>query len=139
MAAIRSDRFTSTKQDTIYADFLTDFTPHPITHDLVRATNEQAVIRSIRNLVSTNKGDRLYSDTGSSIRSLLFENVNGADAESLSIRIQETIIQHEPRAKILSVIVRPDYDNHLYTATITFMLINKEDPITTVVNLYRVR
>ena len=137
---VRSDRFVGTTQDVIYSDFLTDLTPHPVTKDVVRSLNDQAVIRSIRSLLSTERGERLYQPRiGTDIRSLLFENINGVNAESLSVRVQSTIETYEPRAKILSIVVTPDYDNNAYVVTITFLLINREDPITTSINLYRVR
>lgn len=137
---VRSDRFTGTTQDIIYSDFLTDLTPHPITGDPVRALNDQAITRSLRALMSTDRGERLYQPNyGSDIRSLLFENVNGVNAESLSVRIQQAVEAYEPRVKLLSIVVTPDYDSNYYVVTITYMLINREDPITTSINLYRVR
>ena len=60
-------------------------------------------------------------------------------AEIISQYIQEAIEVYEPRAKVLEISVLPDYNNNLYSVTLTFMIINKEDPITVNITLDRVR
>jgi len=58
----------------IYSDILSNFNIHPIKKDLVRLTNEEAVKKSIINLIFTNKGERPFQPfIGSSIRQYLFE------------------------------------------------------------------
>ena len=68
----------STRADTItqlqkipdlFSDFLTDFTPHPITKDLTRTKNDIAIKRSVRNIVLTMMGERLFQPSiGGNIR-----------------------------------------------------------------------
>lgn len=139
--AVVKDRFTeSDPKNQIYSDFLNDLNPHPVTGDVVRLTNENAVNRSIRNLINTNKGERLYQpDIGSDIFKMLFEPMSGGVAELLSTTIQRTIDDYEPRAKVLSVYVSPDYENNAYGVTINYMIINRQTPITLNVTLTRVR
>ena len=43
-----------------WADLDLDFTKHPITKDVVRKTNVEAVKRSVRNLVRTNRYERPF-------------------------------------------------------------------------------
>ena len=141
MAVTRADRITSTTvKDQIYSDFLADLVPHPVSKDILRFVNEHAVIRSIKNLVLTGKGERLYQpDIGGDINKMLFEPMMESTAEIISKYIQETIDNYEPRAKVLDVSVVPDYNNNLYLVTMTFMIINKEDPVTINITLDRVR
>lgn len=141
MAITRADRITTTTvQDQIYSDFLTDMVPHPVSKDVLRFVNEQAVIRSIKNLVLTDQGERLYQpDLGSNIKRMMFEPMVESTAEILSQYIQETIDVYEPRAKVLEISVVPDYNNNLYAVTLSFMIINKEDPVTLNITLDRVR
>ena len=141
MAITRADRITTTTvQDQIYSDFLTDMVPHPVSKDVLRFVNEQAVIRSIKNLVLTDQGERLYQpDLGSNIKRMMFEPMVESTAEILSQYIQETIDVYEPRAKVLDISVVPDYNNNLYAVTLSFMIINKEDPVTLNITLDRVR
>lgn len=124
----------------IYSDFLNDLNPHPIVKDIVKYANENAISRSIRNLLLTNRGERLYQpDIGSDINRMLFEPMSEGISELLSTYITNTINTYEPRAKILSVSALPDYDNNLYTVFIKYMVINKQEPITINVSLRRVR
>lgn len=124
----------------IYSDFLNDLNPHPIVKDIVKYTNENAVTRSIRNLLLTNRGERLYQpNIGSDINRMLFEPMSEGISELLSTYINNTINTYEPRAKVLNIKAIPDYDNNLYTVFITFMVINKQEPITFNISLRRVR
>jgi len=141
MAVTRADRITATSvKDQIYSDFLTDLNSHPVSKDVLRFVNENAVTRSIKNLVLTDRGERLYQPgIGSNIKKLMFEPMVEATAELISQFIQETIDVYEPRAKVLEINVVPDYNNNLYAVTLTYMIINKEDPITLNITLNRVR
>lgn len=139
--AVVKDRFTNNdSKNQIYSDFLNDLNPHPVTGDVVRFVNENAVSRSIRNLISTNKGERLYQPAiGTDIFKMLFEPMSEGVSELLSTAIQRTIEDYEPRAKILSVNVAPDYEGNAYAVTIQYMIINRQAPITLNVTLTRVR
>lgn len=132
MAASTIDRFSLSNRDNqVFSDFLTDLTPHPVSKDVLRFVNENAVSRAIRNLILTDKRERLYQPTiGSNIRKMLFEPMGESTAQLISTFIQTTITDHEPRARVLSVIAEPDYDNNAYFITINFMVINKQDPVT---------
>lgn len=141
MATTRADRFTANdKKNQIYSDFLTDLNPHPVSGDIVRFVNETAVIRSIKNLIQTDRGERKYQPTiGSEIRKMLFEPMSGAAAEMISQFIRDTIDKHEPRAKLLTISVIPNYDKNLYTIQCQIMVINKQEPVSFNVTLQRVR
>ena len=137
----RLDRITETgKQETRYSDFLTDLTPHPNTKDLVKNTNVDAVKRSIRNLIQTNRYERLMRpNLGSGVRKILFEPITSASADMLKQYVNETIGNFEPRAKVLNVDVFTDTNNLAYTINIYFYVINIADPVSMTVTLYRVR
>lgn len=139
--AIVKDRFTqSDRKNQIYSDFLNDLTPHPVTGDIVRFVNENSVNRAIKNLINTNKGERLFQpDVGSDIYKMLFEPMSQGVADLLSTSIQSTISNYEPRAKVINVIVAPDYDNNSYSITVNYIIINTSNPIALNVTLARVR
>ena len=137
----RSDRFTdSSIKSQLYSDFLTDLNKHPVSGDVVRFVNETAVIRSIKNLLMTDKGERHYQpDLGSNIRKMLFElGGSGTEQELISL-VRETIEKHEPRAKIVDVAVIPDLDNNKYTIALMVLILNQQDPVSMSVTLTRVR
>jgi phage baseplate assembly protein W len=70
---------------------------------------------------------------------MLFEPMSDGISELLSTYITNAINTYEPRAKVLSTRTVPDFDKNLYSVYITFMVINKQEPITVNISLRRVR
>ena len=98
---------------------------HPVTGDIAKLSNVEAVKRSVRNLVNTNKGERpFHPEIGSDIRRTLFEPISPAVAKVLERHVQDVIQNFEPRAELISVKASDDVDNNTYNVTITFYLIN---------------
>lgn len=141
MAVERGDLYTSIKKKTeIYSDFFADLTPHPDTGEIVRAVNENAVSRSIRNIIMTNRYERLMNpDFGSGIQSLLFEPMNEATTDALRSTIVKSIENYEPRARVERVYIEANEIAQYYRVTVVFYIINNENPFTTNVTLQRVR
>ena len=137
----RADRYTElTQVDEIYSDFLTNFNHHPVSGMLLRFVNEKAVTRSIRNLIQTSPGERLYQpNVGGGINQLLFEPISQFTTNQIRQSIDDTIRIYEPRAKVLKIDCVPRPDNNAYIVTIVYMLINSPDPISVNVTLQRVR
>lgn len=130
----------SNVQPELFSDFLNDFDLHPIKKDLVRRTNEDAVKQSIRNIILTNTGERLYNPNfGSQISNLLFEQFSETTQSSLKNVIEIAIKNYEPRAKLEDVRVEGDIDSNSLVVTILFSVINKEEPITLQLILNRIR
>lgn len=133
-------RTENTLKEELFSDFFDDLDIHPIKKDLIRYTNEEAVKASIRNLLLTNRGDRLFNPTlGSDIRSMLFENFSVATESVMADLVKTTIENYEPRANILDVKVTSVIDENLLLVTITFSVINKLEPITFELILNRIR
>lgn len=129
-----------TVQQEHYSDFLDNLDFHPTKLDLLRNTNEEAVKGSIRNILLTNRGERLYdSNLGSDIRKILFENFSPAMESVLADLIRTAIENHEPRAKIIDIFVNSDVDNNYVAVTLVFSVINKEELITLKLILNRIR
>ena len=123
-----------------YSDIPTNFDVHPIKEDLVLINNEQAVKRSIRNLLLTNPGERFFKpNLGGGIRNSLFENINRDTEFVIKEKIAETIKNYEPRASLYSVNVKALPDENAYYASIVFYLTNNTTPITLDLILRRVR
>lgn len=140
MAIFAKKESLVTKQQEYYSDFLADFSKHPVKKDLVRTVNEEAVKSSIRNLIATNRGDRLFNNTiGSDIKSMLFEHATPGHERVLEELIRTTIENYEPRAKLIDVVVSSEEDNHFMSATIVFRIINNEEPTTLELLLNRIR
>jgi hypothetical protein len=59
-----------------YSDFFNDIIINPVTGDLAKRTNEEAVRQSIINLILTGRGERPFQPlVGSDIYQLLFETI----------------------------------------------------------------
>ena len=90
MAIVRISRF--------FKDISLSFEPHPVTKDLPILKNQNAIIRSIRNLVETIPSERFFDpNIGSDVRSSLFDFVDYASASIIERQIKTTISNFEPR------------------------------------------
>jgi phage baseplate assembly protein W len=124
----------------IYSDLPINFDVHPIKGDLVLTTDENAVKRSVRNLLLTDPYERFFNpDVGAGIRQSLFENMSKDTAYVLQEKITETITNYEPRANLYSVNVKALPDENSYYATIVFGINSTTSPITLDLVLKRVR
>jgi phage baseplate assembly protein W len=108
--------------------------------DVVRFIDENAVKRSIKNLILTNKYERLYQpEIGSDINKILFEPMVNSTAQILTKYIRETIENHEPRCILIDVVVNPDEIRNMYKIIIIYATVNREQPSSLEISLYRVR
>jgi phage baseplate assembly protein W len=122
----RADNFTQTRKiPDLFSDFMDDLTPHPITKDVVRIKNEQSIKQSIKNIVLTNFGERLFQPTiGSNVNSGLFEPNDVILQENLKLTIRSAIAFHEPRAQIIEVEVFSFPEEDRISINIYFSIIN---------------
>ena len=140
MVATRADKFTQIQKQEYFSDFLNNFDSHPINNSLAKVINENSVKQSIRNLILTNLGERLFQPTiGSNIYRSLFEPNDIITAENITAFTKSTISQNEPRALILEVNVYPNFDRNAFNVNVVFSLINSNTPIQLSVILKRVR
>ena len=127
-------------RDPDYADLDLDFLKHPTTKDVIRKTGEEAIKRSVRNLVFTNFYERPFrSYIGSSVRQILFENATPLTATYLETAIKDVINNYEPRVKVITVRVSIDLDRNGFNAELQYVIKNREQPVVTSIFLERVR
>lgn len=137
----RADRYTQlNKIPDLFSDFLVDLTPHPITKDVSRSRNEQAIKQSIKNLVLTNYGERFFQpNIGSSVNRSLFEPDDIFLENDITDSIARTISQNEPRVSLSSVSVVPTEIDNAIRIDIIFYIINSMQLQSVDVILRRVR
>lgn len=124
----------------LYSDFFTDFAVYETTRDVAQLVNEEAVKTSIRNLLLTNRGDRLFNNgLGSDIRALLFDNAGPATEQILSDYVRKTIENYEPRANIIDIVVNVETDDNTANVGIVFNVINNSEPVVLELVLNRIR
>jgi phage baseplate assembly protein W len=137
----RADTITQLdKKQELFSDFLDNFDKHPISHGLIKITNEQSIKQSLRNLILTNLGERLFQpNIGSNIHRALFEPNDIVTAENISFYIKNTIQYNEPRVNVLNIEVLPDVSRYSFNVNIIFSVINSTTPVTLNLILKRVR
>ena len=113
-----------TRNIEFFSDFESNLERIPGREDIARRTNEQAVRDSIRNLVLTDRGERLFQpDIGCDIRGSLFENIDQNTILILKENIKSTIRQYEPRCIVKDIIVNANIDRHEVFVKIIFSVI----------------
>lgn len=123
-----------------YSDLDLDFLPHPVTKDVVRKTGSEAIKRSVRNLILTNFYEKPFRPAiGSNATKLLFDNMTPLVSNFLRDAIYEVIQNYEPRVEVLDVQVKMDYDNNGYNVKLDFVVLNRNEPLTTIIFLERIR
>ena len=123
-----------------YVDLDLDFFSNPTTKDVSMKVGEEAIKRSVRNLIFTNFYERPFQSwIGSNVRKLLFENVTPFTTILLSDAIKDTINNLEPRVKLIDVKVSADIDNNGYNITLQYVILNRQLPIITSLFLERIR
>lgn len=123
-----------------YVDLDLDFFAMPSTYDVSVKTGDEAVKRSIRNLIFTNYYDRpMQPNIGSNVWKLLFENATPFTAVMLEDAIRTTVENFEPRVTMRQVKVEPDYDNNGFNVTMVYSINNRQEPVTTSMFLERIR
>lgn len=124
----------------IYSDIDFTFTKKPVVGDVALSYDQQAVIRSIRNILLTGPYEKKFNPNfGSNINSLLFEDISPVTAAALEKEISIAIKNYEPRALLQNVYVSAKPDNNAYDVTLTFFIENATQPTTVTLLLERTR
>mgnify|MGYP001331877773 CR=1 FL=1 len=112
-----------------FKDLSMTFQANPLNSDLIGLKNENAIARSIRNIVMTKPGEKFFNENfGSQVSGLLFENVDDITASVIVDEITESINNYEPRVSLTSVEVNPDFDNNSFDAIVTYNIIGADSP-----------
>lgn len=112
-----------------FKDISLSFKPHPITNDLPVLRNENAIVRSVRNLVETIPRERFFNSTiGSNVRSSLFDLIDFGTAAAVQSQIETVIKNYEPRIDNLTVEVNPSPDDNTFEVTLIFDIIGQDFP-----------
>ena len=112
-----------------FKDISLSFTPHPITKDLTILKNENAIKKSVRNLVQTIPTERFFNSAiGSEVRDSLFEFVDFGTASVIQNQIQIVLENFEPRIENVTVEVQPKPDTYEFEVTVFFIIVGQDIP-----------
>jgi len=123
-----------------FKDLDLNFTKNPATKDVSLRVGNQAVIRSVKNLISLSNYEKpFHPEIGSSVRQMLFEDVSPITAQNLKRAIEDVINNYEPRVRLKNVIVQSKIDTNQFEVIIEFFIVNTPTPVTITQLLERVR
>lgn len=123
-----------------YSDIDLDFDVHPVSKDILKKTNENAIAASIRNLLLTSHYERPFNpNLGSNLKKFLFEPIDNVTTSLIEDSIYRTLVNFEPRVTIQKVSATPNYDENRYDVNVTFFVKNTAEPLTINFFLERVR
>ena len=112
-----------------FRDVSMSFKSNPLSNDLIALKNENAIARSVKNIVFTLPGEKFFNENfGSRISKLLFENVDDLTASSIKDEIERSIRNNEPRVRLRSVKTLPNFENNEFDVTITYDIIGADVP-----------
>lgn len=99
-----------------FKDISLSFSRNPITSDLIILKNEDAIKKSVMNLIKTNIGDRFFNSLiGTGVQSSLFELSDRDSVVFLEEQIRTLLNNYEPRINLRDVILDlPEDTNELY-------------------------
>ena len=130
----------STRNSRKFRDFDLDFERNIVTNDVKVVEDVVAIKRSVRNLVQTNFYERpFHPELGCGVRELLFENFTPLTAVFIKRKIEEVLINYEPRINLTNVAVDDDQDRNRLVVDIYFRIIGIEGPQVVSTFLQRIR
>ena len=112
-----------------FKDISMSFKVNPLNDDLIALKNETAIARSVRNIVMTIPGERFFQPNfGSEVNRLLFNNIDDISASLIESQIRQSIENYEPRVRLRSLKVDPNFDNNSFDIKITYDIIGADVP-----------
>ena len=112
-----------------FKDISLSFIPHPVTKDLPILKDENAIRRSVRNIVETIPTEKFFNSSfGSDVYKSLFDFVDFGTASVIKDQIKTSILNFEPRVDNVNVKVFPRSDDNEFEVEIMFDVIGQEFP-----------
>ena len=113
----------------VFKDISMTFQSNPLNDDLIVLKNENAIARSLRNIVFTLPGEKFFDEPfGSRITESLFDNIDEITASIIVDEIRQSITNYEPRVKLQDVKAYPDYEGNGFDVVITYDIIGADIP-----------
>lgn len=123
-----------------YKDIDLDFIAHPITNDVSTKINQDAIKRSLRNLIQFKRGDKpFHPEIASGVSDLLFEPAGAITTIRLKQEIERVITDYEPRVSLNRILVNLNDSNNSYDITIRFNILNEVQSVELKFALQRLR
>jgi hypothetical protein len=112
-----------------FKDISLSFKKHPVTKDILTLKNEDAIKRSVQNLVRIIRGEVFFNELlGTRISGSLFELANSDYVDPMKTEIETVIKNFEPRIKNLDVDFNSFPDQNAVEVIINYEIIGLSAP-----------
>lgn len=129
-----------TEQIRHFYDIDLTFAKNPLTNDILKKVDNNAIKQSIKNLCETKKFDfPFHPEIYSQLRSLLFENFSPITKISIERTLRSLIENYEPRISIIDINVSDDIDKNAIQINMRYRIINATTEETAKFYVYRTR
>ena len=112
-----------------FKDINLSFKRHPVTNDVLTVSDEDAIKRSVKNIIFTILGEKPFSPNfGSFVTQSLFDLTTGYDAITLEDEIKNVLYRFEPRIDNVRIEVSIYPDSNEVNATIQYDIVGEPSP-----------
>ena len=117
------------KKSRSFKDISLSFSKHPVTNDIIALKNEDAIKKSVRNIVQTIPREKFFNSIFvSDITGLLFDFVDFGTASNIQRQIEISISNFEPRVENLDIEVIPRPDDNAFEVIIHYDIVGQQFP-----------
>ena len=112
-----------------FKDISLSFKKHPVTRDVLTLKNEDAIKRSVQNLVRIVRGEVFFNELiGTRLSGSLFELANSDYIDPMKTEIETVIKNFEPRVKLTDVNFNSFPDQNAIEVIINYDIIGLSAP-----------
>jgi len=107
-----------------FKDINLSFKRHPVTNDVVTITDEDAIKRSVKNIIFTTLGEKPFvPQFGSVISESLFELSTNLNEVRITDEIKTSLMNYEPRIDNLDITVSLYPDSNEMNVTVQYDIV----------------
>ena len=112
-----------------FKDINLSFKRHPVTNDVVTIRDEDAIKRSVRNIIFTILGEKPFEPNfGSVINESLFDLNTSLNEIRVSDEIKQSLLNYEPRIDNIDVTVTVTPDTNEMNCTVQYEIVGLPTP-----------
>ena len=116
-----------------FKDINLSFKRHPVTNDVVAIRDEDAIKRSVKNIIFTILGEKPFEPLfGSVINDALFDLSTNLSEVAVADEISSSLLNHEPRIADIDVTVTVAADSNEMNCTVQYTIVGIPAPTQTV-------
>ena len=112
-----------------FKDINLSFKRHPVTNDVVTIRNEDAIKRSVKNIIFTILGEKPFIPLfGSVINESLFDLNTNLSEIRITDEIKSSLLNYEPRIDNIEVTVQVSPDRNEMNCTVQYDIVGLPSP-----------